>query len=434
MDYTVDSFLEKLSSISPSTKKRNFESKKLIQRVYCNFKGNFGKYQILPFPSAITNYPFVVLENTREINIPRKNIAADGTVSQYNAWIKILPVSAYTIKDPSSGRVVNSLTSEEEALLKKVYAVWEELYAEVDGKNNTIDPVISKLIRRKNYTIFHGYCVNMFEEGDPRKAARQNFSGLFIMTAKNFVDIVSNNIVDNNIMNGNNPGWLNDIYSSNLTGRKGFMMMSVSQNVGGPGFNISVNHVLNDSFLQGVEIPAEEAAEMQNPVETFLGWQARAEGDEVAPAERRLFNAKLMQEVIDFMTDLLARIRLGKQNNTSIKEAIDITTSLLLKNQELSDTRGNQIQDPLLADLAKQQETQAQPAAAGYGFSNTPNNPEQVQEKSFGANPFSNPAVSHQDPITGSPVAAEHSTQEVPFNRPSFAGGTDSGFPFSSNK
>jgi len=426
--YTVDSFLEKLSSISPSTKKRNFESKKLIQRVYCNFKGNFGKYQILPFPSAITNYPFVVLENTREINIPRKNIAADGTVSQYNAWIKILPVSAYQVKDPSSGRVTNSLTAEEEAQLKQVYAVWEELYKEVDGKNNTIDPVISKLIRRKNYTIFHGYCVNMFEEGDPRKAARQNFSALFIMTAKNFVDIVSNNIVDNNIMNGNNPGWLNDIYSSDLTGRKGFMMMSVSQNVGGPGFNISVNHVLNDTFLQGVTIPEEEAAEMQNPVETFLGWQARTEDADVPTEERRLYNAKIMQEAIDYMTDLLARIRMGKQNNTSIQEAISATTKLLMENQQPTDTRGNQFNDPVLADLAEKQQP-----AAGYGFANVPNNPEQVQEKNFSSDPFSNPAVSHQDPITGSPVAAEP-TREVPFNRPSFAGGTDSGFPFSSNK
>lgn len=426
--YTVDSFLEKLSSISPSTKKRNFESKKLIQRVYCNFKGNFGKYQILPFPSAITNYPFVVLENTREINIPRKNIASDGTVTQYNAWIKILPVSAYQVKDPSSGRVANSLTAEEEAQLKQVYAVWEELYKEVDGKNNTIDPVISKLIRRKNYTIFHGYCVNMFEEGDPRKAARQNFSALFIMTAKNFVDIVSNNIVDNNIMNGNNPGWLNDIYSSDLTGRKGFMMMSVSQNVGGPGFNISVNHVLNDTFLQGVTIPEEEAAEMQNPVETFLGWQARTEDADVPTEERRLYNAKIMQEAIDYMTDLLARIRMGKQNNTSIQEAISATTKLLMENQQPTDTRGNQFNDPVLADLAEKQQP-----AAGYGFANVPNNPEQVQEKNFSSDPFSNPAVSHQDPVTGSPVAAEP-TREVPFNRPSFAGGTDSGFPFSSNK
>lgn len=434
MNYTVDSFLEKLSSISPSTKKRNFESKKLIQRVYCNFKGNFGKYQILPFPSIITNFPFVVLDNTREINIPRKNIAADGTVSQYNAWIKILPVAAYNIKDPSSGRVVNSLTADEEALLKRVYAVWEELYAEVDGKNNTIDPVISKLIRRKNYTIFHGYCVNMFEEGDPRKPARQNFSGLFIMTAKNFVDIVNTNIVDNNIMNGaNNPGWLNDIYNSDLTGRKGFMMMSVSQNVGGPGFNISVNHLLNDSFLQGVTIPEEEAAEMQNPVETFLGWQARVEDAEVPTEERRLFNAKLMQEAINYMTDLIARIRMGKQNNTSIKEAIDITTKLLMESQEPSDSRGNQIQDPLLADVAKLESSAAPENAAGYGYANVPNNPGFAQEKNFGADPYSNPAVSHQDPVTGSPVAAEP-TKEVPFSRPSFAGGTESGFPFSSNK
>jgi hypothetical protein len=211
------------------------------------------------------------------------------------------------------------------------------------------------------------------------------------------------------------------------------MMMSVSQNVGGPGFNISVNHVLNDSFLQGVTIPEEEAAEMQNPVETFLGWQARMEDSDVPTEERRLFNAKLMQEAIDYMTDLLARIRMGKQNNTSIKDAIDATTKLLMQTQEPSDSRGNQIQDPLLADVAKMEQPAAPAAEAGYGFSNVPNNPEFVQERNFGADPFSNPAVSHQDPITGSPVSAEPA-KEVPFNRPSFAGGSDSGFPFPSNK
>jgi hypothetical protein len=99
-----------------------------------------------------------------------------------------------------------------------------------------------------------------------------------------------------------------------------------------------------------------------------------------------------------------------------------------MEKQQPTDTRGNQFNDPVLADLAEKQQP-----AAGYGFANVPNNPEQVQEKNFSSDPFSNPAVSHQDPITGSPVAAEP-TREVPFNRPSFAGGTDSGFPFSSNK
>jgi hypothetical protein len=104
-----------------------------------------------------------------------------------------------------------------------------------------------------------------------------------------------------------------------------------------------------------------------------------------------------------------------------------------MESQEPSDSRGNQIQDPLLADVAKMETPTAPENTAGYGFTNVPNNPGFAQEKSFGADPYSNPAVSHQDPVTGSPVAAEP-TKEVPFNRPSFAGGMDSGFPFPSNK
>jgi hypothetical protein len=108
----VDAFLEKLQSMSPTnSKKKVFEKKRTIEKIFCSFPGAFGKYQLLPISSTISGYPFVALPNTREISIPRKNLGSDGTETVYNAWIRILPESAYTIKDPSSGREVSSLTA-----------------------------------------------------------------------------------------------------------------------------------------------------------------------------------------------------------------------------------------------------------------------------------------------------------------------------------
>lgn len=440
MGYTVDSFLEKINSISPSNaKKKNFESKKLVQRIYCNFRGNFGKYQILPFNSTISDFPFVSLLGTREINIPRKNIAADGSESLYNAWIRILPISGYTVKDPSSGREVSSLTAQEEQLLRHAYSVWDELYTELDGRNNAMDPTISKLIRRKNYTIFHGYCLNMYAEGEPRKPAKQNFSGLFILTAKNFLDIVNSNIVDMRIMNGGmngNENWINDLYNRELSGRKGFMMLSVADNPAGSGFNISVSHQINEGFLTGVTIPEEEAAEMENPVESFLGWQARSDSD-VPSNQRNLFNAKLISEAIEFMTDQLARIRMAKQNGTSVEEAIAETNKLVLEKQTPTDSRGKMTNDPVLAGMNQQKAEQLDQNMGTYGNTNIASNPSDVAAQVSMSDPYSNPAATHQDPVMGGNPMNFNSNGPTfrgnsSFNKPTFAGGNndDAELPF----
>ena len=198
------------------------------------------------------------------------------------------------------------------------------------------------------------------------------------------------------------------------------MMLSVSDNPSGPGFNISVTHQVNPEFLQGVQIPEEEAAEMLNPVETFLGWQARKDDEEVPAGQRNLFNAKLIQESIDFMTDQLTRIRLAKQNNTSIEEAIRMTNELTLQNQNPTDSRGNQTVDPVLIELANKEAGNSgvsQEQQGTYGNQNI-GTPEVVEKN---VNPFANPAASHQDPVTGG---------AAPF-KPSFGGGgMDSAVPF----
>lgn len=92
MGNRVDDFLSKLAAQAPKAKENNFEQKnRSLEKIYLNFPGNFGRYQVFPLDSVVTDFPFVTLFGTREINIPRKNMAADGTENTYNAWIKLLP-------------------------------------------------------------------------------------------------------------------------------------------------------------------------------------------------------------------------------------------------------------------------------------------------------------------------------------------------------
>ena len=432
----VDSFLEKLQSMTPGNKKKVFEKKRTIDKTFCSYPGAFGKYQILPISSSVSGFPFVTLPNTREINIPRKNIAADGTESVYNAWIRLLPKSAYTIKDPSTGREVSSLTAADEALMEQAYTVWEELYQEVDARNNAMDPTIGKLIRRKNYTIFFGNTLNYWANGDMRTPVRQNFNTLFVITAKGFLKTVEDAIQDTNITSGiGNNSWVEQIYNRELSNRKGFMMLSVNK-ADGPGFNISVNHQLGaDNYLSGVSINAEDMELMHNPVETFLGWQANRD-DDAKPEERRLFNKALYNEAIEYMTDQLTKIRIAKQNGTSIQDAIKATNDLLLANATPTNTRGQQTNDPILADMA-QKANENQQQFGGYGNNNTiGSNMQDIAAKN--TNPLQNPAAAHLDPVTGMPVNDSIGTtnnggstgfggfgggNSTPFNQPSFAGG-----------
>ena len=419
----LEQFLGKLQSISPSNKQVQFEKKRLIEKIYCSFPGAFGKYQLLPITSTISDgFPYVFLKNTREINMPRKNLSSDGQETVYYSSIKLLPESAYTIKDPSSGREVSSLTASDEELLRRAYATWEELYQEVDGRNNALDPVISKLIRRKNYTIFHAMATMFWSAGgDMRSPSRQNFCALFIITAKNFLDIVNNSINDTNFLIGQgNPNWIDEIYNRNSTGRTGLVMLSVNK-ADGPGFNISVNHQIGTGNITGsYVIPEEDLELMQNPVETFLGWQANKDDAQPDHSQKRLFNRPLIEEAIQYMTDQIVRIRMAKQNKTSIQEAISATNEMIIKKQQPTNTRGQQTNDPILAQMAEQaaKNEQAQISNGAYGNTNIPRNPEEIAAKN--TNPYTNPPAGHYDPISGSPVGGNNSGATT-FTKPDFA-------------
>ncbi len=409
----VDSFLEKIGQIKPMTKSKNFEKKKQIEKVFCNFKGNLGKYQLLPMNSTVSDFPYVTLMGTREVRMPRKNMGSDGTESVYDAWIRILPKSAYVIKDKDSGREVSSLTAEEEEVLNRAYVIFDELYKEVDGREHAMDPTIKNFVRKKNYTIFCAHAMNFWQEGNTRQAARQNFDGLFVLTAKNFMDLVASNIEDTNITESSlNKDWLSDTYNRNLTGRKGFVMMSVSVNAGGPGFNISVVHKVSPvPITENAEISEEAAQIMENPVELFLGWQAAGSEEGTPSNEKRLFNRRLIEETIQYMTDQLTKIKMEKASGgnslEAIKKAIEETNKTVLMNQTPTNKQGQATNDPVLASMSGPAQGNAQ---AGYENNNVVNNLEQVVSRN--TDPFNTPPAAHFDSITGAPVNPGNSQQQ----------------------
>lgn len=402
---SVDAFLEKLQNMSPTNaSKKTFEKKRTATKIYCSTPTAFGKYQLLPINSTISGFPYVTLANTREIALPRKNVNAAGEMSSYTAWIKLLPMSAYTYKDPETGREVSSLTAADEKLLKEAYQVWEELWKETDGRNNAMDKVIGKLIRRKNYTVFAAHALNFWSVGDMRNPAKSNFTALFVVTAKGFLDIVNSNIQDQ-VLNGASGDWLERIYNREQSNRSGMMMFSINKQ-DAPGFNISVNHNPNVAdYLKDVTISDEDMEMYQNPVEVFLGWQASNQDQDKPACERRLFNPALIREAIDFMITQLAKIR-ARANGTTIQEAIEATNALALSGQIATDSQGNVTNDPILAEMAEK----AQQSGV---------NAEKIVENNN--NPFSTPPVSHIDPMTGTPV------NNSPFNKPSFGGGFGGG-------
>lgn len=410
----VDSFLEKIGQIKPMTRSKNFEKKKQIEKVFCNFKGNLGKYQLLPMNSTVSDFPYVTLMGTREVRMPRKNIGSDGAETVYDAWIRILPKSAYVIKDKDSGREVSSLTAEEEGILDRAYVIFDELYREVDGREHAMDSTIKNFIRKKNYTIFCAHAMNFWQEGNTRQAARQNFDGLFVITAKNFMDLVGSNIEDTNITESSlNKDWLSDTYNRDLTGRKGFVMMSIGANTGGgAGFNISVVHKVSPvAITENAEITEEAAQIMENPVELFLGWQAAPSEEGTPSNEKRLFNRRLIEETIQYMTDQLTKIKMAKSNGgnslEAIKKAIEETNKTVLMNQTPTNKQGQATNDPVLASMSGPVQGNAQ---AGYENNNVANNPEQVVSRN--TDPFNTPPAAHFDSITGAPVNPGNSQQQ----------------------
>jgi hypothetical protein len=436
----VNDFISKLESNVPGAK--GFEKQRKIDKIYLNAPVNYGRYQVLPFPSVITNFPFIDLPYTREISIPIKNVKSDGTESVYNGWIKLLPMSAYVLKDETGKHLSSSLTAADEQLLQQAYKLHEDLCKELDLKANAVDPVIGKLIRKKNYTLFHAFCVNKWTI-DARNPERQNFSALFVATSRKLSEAILDDISQLSLVNSSNDGWLDQVYNRNANGRSGFLMFSVQRNPVNPGFQFGVSHTIDKAdYLKNVNIEKEDIDLMSDPVETFLGWQCPKDISNVPYGQRRLFNADIIKKAIDFMSKQLASINIAKQNGTDIKAAICATNEEILKAQTPTNTMGQQTNDPMLAQMADKAASMNT-----VGQNNIPTNPQSVINKNY--EPFTNPPAAHIDPVTSAPVGnnpgfgggnyqnngyqggQQQSTAMPPFTKPAYASG---GFGGSENK
>jgi hypothetical protein len=52
-----------------------------------------------------------------------------------------------------TGRVVSSLTAEEDQILGEAYTVFDQLFDEIDARNDL--EMQKNLARKRNYTVFH---------------------------------------------------------------------------------------------------------------------------------------------------------------------------------------------------------------------------------------------------------------------------------------
>ena len=424
MGNRVDDFLSKLAAQAPKAKENNFEQKnRSLEKIYLNFPGNFGRYQVFPLDSVVTDFPFVTLFGTREINIPRKNMAADGTENTYNAWIKLLPKSAYVMKD-MTGRLVSSLTAADDELLSQAHMIFDELYRELDAKNNR-DELTTNLVRLKNYTIFHAFCLNKWDPNENRNPSRQNFTALFVATAKMFTSVVEDNIQEKSLMKGGDNSWISEVYNRDATGRSGFLMFSVGKKKDNSGgFAITATHEVGNENFKSIQISEEDMELAADPLQSFLSWQANRDND-TPVGQKRLFNAALIKESIEYMSEILASIRLAKsQGSVDFKETVTRVNNEVLAKQVPTDKSGfRQTNDPVLS------------AMSGGG-----NSAPQVDLSKNDA-PFQTPPVYHSDPVTASPVNPGNGggspfgggqqpqwggfgqgNQQAPFQKPNFGG------------
>ena len=402
MSSVVENFLNVLSQQANANqangKSINKEKTRTLEKISLNYMGNYGRYQIFPLNDPVIDYPFIQLFDTKEICIPRKVTGPDGTETVINSWIRLLPAEAYKMKD-MTGRIVSSLTKEEEDLLEGARKLFNELYFDgIDARNN--QDLAKDLMRRRNYTIFYGYCLNKWELNNSRNPDRSNFSGLFVTTAKGFCEAVNANITEKTLLEGGDASFVEKIYNNKTSDREGFLLFTIDRSKTSAGYVVTANHQAGNKM--SVTIPDDDMELFRKSlVETFLGWQANKEDDTVKPEERRLFNTRLIKDAVDFMSKQLQAVRMAKTNGENLAEAIKKTNEIILS--------GEQGQPSTLDPILK-----AEGLDAGIDLSKN-------------TDPYKNPAASHLDPVTSDPVGNNNSFF------PGFGGANFGGFGGSSD-
>lgn len=417
----VTDFLSRLHSQVP--KKRDFSqvNQRQIEKIFMSFRGAQGRYQCLPFNSVVTDYPFAVMNSTYEVNVRRRSKAADGTEIVNDAWIRLFHPDSdmYQTRD-LTGRVVSSLTTADVELIAQARGLWEQVWAELDG-DNTRDEMVTKLVRKKNYTIFFGYCLNYWAN-DSRTPTRSNFPALYVIPSKSFLPAVQSNIEEKTQMDGGDVSWISNVYNRNLTGRDGFLVFSVNKDPNRAGYLVTCSHEIGRAAqLQNVAISEEDAELMSNPCLSFLGWQAPKDADIQDPTTVKLFNPDMYREACTFLAEVLTGIRSAKAAGIDVKTAIDTAVATTLAAQPV---RGAKTNDPV---LAAQQPT-------GEFNPNVGADPTKVAANTT----VQNPAAATLDPISGMPVGNNEPKSAPaspfgdggtnPFGGSPFGGGFGAGF------
>lgn len=420
----VNDFLERMQAQCPKKRDDSKLNQKTIQKIFMNYRGNFGRYQILPIDSLTNDYPFQMLNNTYELNVKRRSKAADGSEVVSDAWLRLYhPDSdAYLMKD-MTGRTVSSLTAADMELIAQARGLFDELWEELDGRNNR-EEYVTTLLRKRNYTIFFGYCLNYWAN-DSRTPTKQNFPALFVVTAKSFIQAVQSNIEEKAAMEGGDVSWISNIYNRNASGRDGFLVFSVTNDPTRVGYICTASHDFGKAkALENVVIPNDDLELMTSPVETFIGWQAPRALDGDNSTNRRLFNPAIYKEAIQVLSELLAGIRSAKALGTDVKDAIDSTIAKTLAAQP---SKGfSQTNDPVLAAQAEEN---------GEFSPNQGADPTRLVQNTTPESVGTNPSSATLDPING-PVNNQPASN--PFGQPAQpqqpAGGSPfGGSPFGSN-
>lgn len=396
-NFNISSFLSNLEKNQPKASGFKAKSDVKIEKVYLSHPDWQGKYQILPVISAENGQPFAFLQKVREIKLNRKITLANGEEKESTPWMKILPAEAYTMQSPD-GQIVSSLTASDEELLRKVQSSFDILYDELGGNSKERNPDLNKTIgymRRRNYSLFYGRCINHWTAADPRNPKHQNFSALFVCSAKGFPEVIQSNMNDAVIQYGDPTEWGGQVYSRESTGRTGFLLFSVNLGVGGQvGYTLTAQHVIGNAQVASHVIPTEEIELMHDPIEGFLGWQA----DRREPG--RLFNRALMEELLATINSQIAAARAAKGVNPSV--AAQMTSGVAMA-QQPQNIPGSV--DPMLAGQM----------AGGM------TNPGAVMMEN--QNPYQTPPAAQIDPISQQPVG------NAPFASPDFIK-AGNGLPF----
>lgn len=385
--WNVQNFLNQLKSAQPQPRS-NEPKGPVLEKTYLSFTENLGRYQIFPVISTVTGMPFEYLYRTREICVVSDQKNQDG--SDRKSWHRLLPLSAYDFID-STGRRVSALTQAEQDLLQSAYGVFDRMWEVVP------EAMRKDICRLKNYTVGNAYVINKYGLKDNNKPARSGFSTLLVCTSKDFANAINKDIEMQMINHGNDASWLGEIYNRLPKGRTGWLIFSISVAPNGIGYSVNASHTssLSPAAVEGLEISPEDMELMQDPIRTFLGWQAGPEG--------KLFNEPLITSTIEEMNKIIAKF-----SNSAAYANPMMAAAATQSTAQAAAYQPAPTMDPMMASMA------AQNVAPQQTMVQTPAQMAQAND-----NPFVNPPAAQFDPMAG--VPNNYGQQPSGYQQPSFA-------------